>query len=462
MQRILFAAVLTLPLLAPPTADASQPDRRSPNVLLILVDDLGYGDLSSYGATDLDTPHIDRLVARGMRFSKFYANCPVCSPTRAALLSGCYPDAVGVPGVIRTYSDSSWGLLSRDAVLLPAVLKTADYRTAMVGKWHLGLAEPNVPNARGFDFFHGFLGDMMDDYYDHRRSGQNYMRLDRTVIDPKGHATDLFTDWTCRWLKQHQRKQPFFVYLAYNAPHFPIQPPEDWLGRYKAKHPDVAEKRARNAAFIEHLDDAIGKVLAALRQSGHADNTLVIFTSDNGGSLPHAQSNGSLAGSKQDMLEGGIRVPMCAVWPGRIEPGSSSDRVALTMDLYATVCEAAGAECPKSIDGRSILPTLLGKSQPAEDRDLFWVRLEGGRRYHGTPYYAVRRGDWKLLQNTADEPFRLYNLAADPKETTDVAASRPEIRDRLKRALDAHIARCSKVPYRLPDGSGPGEIIRSR
>lgn len=441
-------------------AGESAPPR--PNVLLILVDDLGYGDLSSYGATDLQTPHIDRLVSRGMRFSAFYANCTVCSPTRAALLSGRYPDTVGVPGVIRTYPHNSWGLLSRDAVLLPAALKTVGYRTAMFGKWHLGLGEPNLPNLRGFDFFHGFLGDMMDDYWRHRREGQNYMRQNDQAIDPEGHATDLFTDGTCRYLRERGDTKPFFIYLAYNAPHFPIQPPEDWLDRYRARHPDVAEKRARNCAFIEHLDDGVGKVLRALEEAGHAGRTLVLFTSDNGGSLPHAQSNGWLNGGKQDMLEGGIRVPMCAVWPGQIQPGSRTDRVALTMDLYATICDAAGAGYDQSIDGRSILPTLLGRPQPPEDRYLVWVRLEGGRRYHGTPYYCVRHGDWKLLQNDPDEPMRMYNLKDDPKETIDVSQEHPQIRAELVEALEAHIERYREVPYRLPDGTGPGEIGQPR
>jgi arylsulfatase A-like enzyme len=459
MRRVLPAlALASLVLLGPVKATACGEAIDRPNVLVILVDDLGYGDLSSYGATDLATPHIDRLVERGVRMSRFYANCPVCSPTRASLLTGCYPDCVGVPGVIRTHSRNSWGYLAPDAALLPAVLKKGGYRTAMFGKWHLGLGEPNLPNLRGFDFFHGFLGDMMDDYYHHRRHGVNYMRRNRQTIDPEGHATDLFTQWTCDWLTQHRADAPFFIYLAYNAPHSPIQPPDDWLARYRAKHPNVPEKRAKLAALIEHLDDGIGRVIACLEETGHARNTLVLFTSDNGGSLPHGANNGPLAGGKQDMLEGGIRVPMCAVWPDHIKPGSRSDRVALTMDLFPTICEAAGARFDAPIDGRSILPTLLGKAQSPDDRPLFWVRLEGGRRYRGKPYYAVRHGDWKLLQNDAFEPFRLYDLANDSRETTDLAERRPEVFSKLKSALDAHLARCAEVPWRLPDGTGPGEI----
>jgi arylsulfatase A-like enzyme len=429
-----------------------------PNVVLILADDLGYRDLSSYGAKDLDTPNIDRLAARGMRFTSFYANCPVCSPTRAALLSGRFQDAVGVPGVIRTHSRNSWGYLAPDAVLLPAVLGEAGYATAMVGKWHLGLAEPNLPNLRGFQFFKGFLGDMMDDYWNHRRDGINYMRRNTETIDPEGHATDLFSQWAADWIKQHGAERPFFFYLAYNAPHSPIQPPEDYLQRYQAKHPNVDAKRAKLAAMVEHMDAGIGRVMQALDESGCAENTLVIFTSDNGGSLQFGSDNGPLAGGKQDMLEGGVCVPMCAVWPGRIAPGTTSGRVALTMDLFATVCEAAGAAVDHTIDGRSILPTLLGKPQPEDDRFLFWVRLEGGNRYQGKPYYAVRRGPWKLLQNDPSEPYRLYNLDNDLEETTDLAARHPEIAALLKTALDAHVAACADVPYRLPEDGGPGEI----
>ncbi|HIL71582.1 MAG TPA: N-acetylgalactosamine 6-sulfate sulfatase, partial [Verrucomicrobia bacterium] len=159
-----------------------------PNILMILVDDLGYGDLSSYGAKDLKSPNIDRLMTDGIRFNNFYANCPVCSPTRAALLTGRYPDRVGVPGVIRTHPEDSWGFLSRRAVLIPEVLKQVGYVSALIGKWHLGLTSPNTPMDRGFEEFHGFLGDMMDDYFHHRRFGNNYMRRNRNVIDPQGHA----------------------------------------------------------------------------------------------------------------------------------------------------------------------------------------------------------------------------------------------------------------------------------
>ncbi|HUG20300.1 MAG TPA: sulfatase-like hydrolase/transferase, partial [Planctomycetaceae bacterium] len=172
-----------------------------PNILLILADDLGYGDLSCYGATDLKSPHVDALAKQGLKFTNFYANCPVCSPTRAALLTGRYQEMVGVPGVIRTHADNNWGYLAEDAVLLPELLAQAGYTSGIVGKWHLGLESPNTPIERGFDFFHGFLGDMMDDYYNHRRHGINYMYRNRTEIDPEGHATDLFSQWAVDYIK---------------------------------------------------------------------------------------------------------------------------------------------------------------------------------------------------------------------------------------------------------------------
>lgn len=439
----LGAAALAMPrwLIAGVKAQASKP-----NIVLILADDLGYGDLSGYGAKDLKTPHIDNLVAKGMRFDNFYANCPVCSPTRASLLTGRYPDLVGVPGVIRTHLRNNWGYLAPQAVLLPKLLKRAGYHTAIVGKWHLGLEPPNIPNVRGFDHFHGYLGDMMDDYYNHRRHGINYMRLNNKEIDPKGHATDLFSQWAIDYIKERSRsKQPFFLYLAYNAPHTPIQPPKEWFKKVKEREKNISDKRARLVALIEHMDDGIGKVIASLKDNSLDNNTFIIFTSDNGGQLNVGANNGPLRAGKQDMYEGGIRVPMCAVWPSKIKAGSRGDRVALTMDLFPTICEAAGTAVDYEIDGRSILPELLGKSRPAEDRFLFWVRREGGH-YGGRAYYAARYGDFKLVQNSPFEPLELYNLKDDPKEQNPLGRKHP-MYNKLFTALRNHIIEAGAVPW---------------
>jgi arylsulfatase A-like enzyme len=436
---------------ARPGANSAEIVAVRPNVLVILADDLGYGDLSCYGATDLQTPNIDRLVASGLRFDSFYANCPVCSPTRAALMTGRYPDLVGVPGVIRTHRANNWGYLSPQAVLLPQRLKHAGYHTALVGKWHLGLTAPNTPNERGFDHFHGFLGDMMDDYCSHRRHGFNYMRLNDKEIDPEGHATDLFAQWAIDYLGERSQKkdQPFFLYLAYNAPHTPIQPPTEWLRRVKQRETGIEDKRAALVALVEHLDAGIGKVMDTLKETGLAENTLVIFTSDNGGQLSVGGTNGPWRAGKGDMYEGGLREPACAVWPGRITSGSRSDRIVLTMDLFPTICAAAGARIEHEIDGRSILPTLLGQSQPEENRLLFWVRREGGGPYGGRAYYAARQGDFKLLQNSPFEPMELYNLKDDPKEEKPLARKHP-MYNKLFTALQGHIAQAGAVPWQRP------------
>lgn len=422
---------------------------KKPNILLILADDLGYGDLGSYGAPDIQTPHIDSLVRAGMRFSHFYANSSVCSPSRAALLSGRYPERVGVPGVIRTMPDDNWGYLSPTAVLLPSVLKKNGYHTALVGKWHLGLESPNLPNDRGFDLFHGFEGDMMDDYYTHRRHDRNYMRLNRQPISPTGHATDLFTQWAVDYLQQRaDQASPFFLYLAYNAPHDPIQPPANWLAKVKTRQPGISEKRAKLAALIEHMDDGIGKVIQTLRAKGLYDNTLIVFVSDNGGKLFDGASNGPLRSGKGHMYEGGIRIPACVVWPGKVTAQRQSQQPLLLMDLFPTLVEASGTTVGHPIDGQSFLPILLKKSQtPVPERPLFFIRREGGDGYNGKTTDAVRIGDWKLLQDSPYSPLELYNLKDDPQEKSNQAAERPDEFKRLEKLMREHTRLGGAIPW---------------
>ena len=425
-----------------------------PNIILILVDDLGYGDLSCYGATDLRTPNIDRLVSDGIRLDSFYANCPVCSPTRAALLTGRYPDIVGVPGVVRTYLSENFGYLLPEAVMLPEILGRAGYHTACIGKWHLGLVSPNIPNDRGFDHFHGFLGDMMDDYYGHRRHGFNYMRQNYELIDPTGHATDLFTEWGIEYVQQRVKSnKPFFMYLSYNAPHTPIQPPKEWLDKIKERENGIDGKRAKLVALIEHLDDGIGRLIGAIREAGIYENSLIMFVSDNGGQVGIGGSNGELYGSKGQMYEGGLRVPFCAVWPEKIERGLRNSKcVAMTMDLFPTICEVAKASFRHEIDGESILPVLLNQSERLGNRYMFWVRREGGD-YGGRAFYAARDGDWKLLQNNAFEPMRLYNLAKDPHEQESLSKEKT-IYARLYGELQNHIMRSERVAWQRPIEQG--------
>jgi len=422
-----------------------------PNILCIMVDDLGYGDLSCYGGEDVRTPHIDRLAEKGLLFTDFHANCCVCSPTRASLMSGRYPELVGVPGVIRTHANNSWGYLSPDFPTLADKMKEAGYATALVGKWHLGLESPNTPNKRGFDYFHGFLCDMIDDYWKKTRHGINYMRRNEQEIDVSGHATDLFTQWAVDYIKtQAREKRPWFLYLAYNAPHTPTQPPPEWVERVKQRQPDMAPNRVGLVALVEHLDFGVGKVLDALEASPDAENTLVVFTSDNGGLLRQGASNGAFRGGKQDMYEGGIRVPTCMRWPLHTKPGSQTAYRALTMDLYPTFCEAAGVPVRHEIDGRSILSLLRGEPEQPSRRDLFYVRREGGNTYQGQDYYAMQRGPWKLLYNAPFQPLELYNLEHDPGEERNLAEQQQKIFGEMASALRAHIQKGGRVPWQPP------------
>jgi arylsulfatase A-like enzyme len=433
-----------------------------PNVVVILADDLGRADYSAFGTKELRTPNIDRIGREGMTFRNFYANSCVCSPTRAALLTGCYPDRVGVPGVIRDETPSnSWGFLAKDAVLLPERLRSVGYHSAIIGKWHLGIASPNTPIERGFDRFHGFLGDMMDDYWTHLRNGENFMRLDAQEIQPRGHATDLFTDWACRYLEERAgEKNPFFLYLAYNAPHGPIQPPLDWLEKVKAREPALEEKRAKFVALTEHMDSGVGRVLDTLDRLKLAENTLVFFTSDNGGSLPEGGTSGPWRSGKQHMYEGGIRVPALVRWPGRVAASSETSVAAMSMDIFATVCEVAAVHPVEALregaittDAVSFLPTLLGTEQAPLREDMYFVRREGGPPYMGKTIEAVVRGPWKLVFDSPFAPGELFHLERDPGEREELSAKEKVVFRDMGGVLRAHIQRGGSVPWQKPAGT---------
>ncbi|MFT6807810.1 MAG: arylsulfatase A-like enzyme [Saprospiraceae bacterium] len=423
-----------------------------PNVLVILTDDQGYHDVSYYGTKDIRTPHIDALATDGMIMDNFYANCPVCSPTRASLLSGRYPDVVGVPGVIRTYPEDNWGYLDPSISLLPDELKTLGYNTALIGKWHLGLEPPNIPTERGFDFFYGWLGDMMDDYWKKRRHDINYMRKNKDVIDPPGHATDLFTDWSVDYITQEAKNEdPFFLYLAYNAPHFPVQPPQEWLEIVKKREPQLSEKRANLVAFIEHLDDGIGKVINALKASGQYENTLIVFTSDNGGLLRAEANNGPYRDGKQSVYEGGLRVPTSVTWKGgNIPSGTRAAYKSITMDLYPTIVEAAGGVVDHPIEGKSFLKVLQGEEMSDKDRTLYYVRREGNNRYGGLTIQAVERNGWKLLQNSPFAPQELYYLPNDQMESNNLITIEVDKYKEMNKIMMKHLQEAGQVPWQAP------------
>lgn len=426
-----------------------------PNFLIIYTDDLGYGDVSTYHPSDCHTPNIDKLAAEGMLFQNMRANCTVCSPSRAALLTGRFPDRVGVPGVIRTNPDDSWGYLAPGIPTIGNELKKVGYHTAVIGKWHLGLDSPNTPNERGFDLFQGFLGDMMDSYTTHLRQGHNYMRRNAEVINPKGHATDIFAGWTADYFRERAKEQqPFFLYLAFNAPHFPIEPTEEWVAKVKARAPQLDEKRAMNVALVEHLDDRIGKLLAVLKETGLDQNTVVAFGSDNGGSLPHAQNNDPWRDGKTSHYDGGLRVPFMVRWPGHIKAGSRSDYAGLNFDLFPTFLELAGAKASPDIDAISLVPILNGGTIETP-RDLYFVRREGGAAYGGKSYEAIIRGEWKLMQNTPYSPLELFNLKNDPQEKTNLIGKAPKVFKELSTALRTHVQIGGATPWQKPETHKP-------
>ena len=417
---------------------------QAPNIVYILVDDLGYGDLSSYGASDINTPAIDKLAKEGKLFTRAYANSTVCSPSRAAILSGNYPDRVGVPGVIRQFKDNDWGNLVNDFISLPQALKTSGYKTALIGKWHLGLESPDIPNERGFDYFKGFLGDMMDDYNNHLRGGVNWMRENLLEISPKGHATDLFTQWSIDYIEKNKSsKNPFFLFLNYNAPHSPIQPPKKWLNSVIKRERNASEGRQKLIAFIEHLDDSVDKVINSLENNNLLDNTIIIFTSDNGGALHYSASNKPFNGGKGNMLEGGIRIPCIVKWSNVIKPGVVNDPIML-MDFYPTLVNISREFNDYNLPSKNILPLLKDEELSYDSRFMVWIRREG-HVFGGRDFYAISNGRFKLLQNSPFEPYKLYDLEKDPFEENPI--ENKEVKSLLLKKLTKHIQVSGNIPW---------------
>ncbi len=449
MVKNKFTKPLLLLLLMPVMMFA-QP--KKPNIIVILVDDLSFNDVSYYNKGDVRTPHLDGLCRDGIRFDSFYANSPVCSPTRASLMTGRYPDAVGVPGLIRYYKFDNWGYLKPDVPLMPGILKRYGYTTALIGKWNLGLESPNLPGQKGFDYFHGWLEDMMEDYYDHKRHGINFMREDKDVIYPQGHATDIFTDWSVDYIrKASQKPDPFFLYLAYNAPHFPVQPPKESYDRVLARQPGIDPKRAKLVALIEHLDDGIGRVVKALKESDQYDDTLILFMSDNGGNLDDLANNNPYRNGKQSMYEGGIRIPAFASWPARIPKGTSSNEKLMTMDVLPTLEAIVSGREGNGYDGTSFAGILFDSKTKMGERPLYFVRREGGVRYGGNDYHALIYQGWKLLQNDPYSPLELYHLENDPYEKVNLAGKEPQRINTLNKLLMTYIQKGGQTPWQQPE-----------
>lgn len=425
-------------VIARPDRLLAQPARR-PNLLFILCDDLGYGDVSAFGRPDYETPNIDRLVAEGVRFTNAYTAASTCTPTRVAWATGRYPQRQD-PDLQRPMG---WGTaqggvptygLAADVPTIPRMLKRAGYDTALVGKWHLGFKPEFSPLRHGFDEFFGIKGGGAD-YFTHtgRRDIPELHEGD-VPVERVGYLTDLLSERASEYVTR-RRSNPFYLSLHYNAPHWPWEGPTDTHGD-SVPHDFVAggsQKIFRE--MMRSLDTGIGRVLAALRRAGRERDTLVIFTSDNGGE--RYSYNWPWSNGKFTLYEGGIRVPGAMRWPGRVPAGRTCDQLTITMD-WTTTMLAAGSASTAASDGIDLLPCALG-ARPV-DRTLFWRQPDPIQ----TPHAAARRGNWKYLRAGTEE--FLFDLSVDPGEKADVKARHPAVLGELRQAWEAWNAQM--VPVR--------------
>lgn len=421
--------ILVLVLLGlAPRAEAQSNDFRKPNVVLIITDDMGWADVASYGASDVKTPNIDSLGRDGVRLTDFYANGVLCTPTRAGLISGRYQQRYGLEVALPGRSELGLPATGRS---LPQLLKDNNYATALVGKWHLGYRPHNSPNAHGFEYFFG-LKSGYHDYYTHRGgNGEPDLWENEQAMEVTGYMTDLITDRAVKFIERNAGRS-FFIEVAYNAPHWPYQVPDSpSVAPLNARHVMPSDgptsTRADYVAMVERVDGGVGELLLTLNRLGVANNTIVIFTNDNGGEW--LSNNGPLFNRKWTVWEGGIRVPALIRWPGRIPARKVSNQVGITMDLTASILAATGTVVPVEarLEGMNLFPILEGK-MPEVERTLFW-RTSAGNRLQK----AVRRGDWKLVID-GNHTF-VFNVRTDLSERQDLSARRQDVAQKLRPLL---------------------------
>ncbi len=423
----LMSLLLVPPILAALSSPVVFPQRRAsqqrPNVVLILTDDIGYGDLGCYGAPDIKTPNIDRLAKEGVRLTDFYA-ASQCTPTRAALMTGRYQQRVGLERALG--SQGAWldeGLRAKGRSL-PLLLKNNGYATGLIGKWHLGYKLEFGPNAHGFEYFFGFLSGYID-YYTHTRGGDGSADLfeNGLPVQENGYMTDLITARAVKFIER-SATHPFFLEIAYSAAHWPFQPPNQYSkapnnASFQGPSDTPPATRKDYVAMLERADEGVGDILRTLDKLALARNTLVIFTNDNGGEW--LSRNTPLFHRKDTLWEGGIRVPAIFRWPGQLPAGKTSQQAGITMDISASILAATETRVPDDtrLDGIDILPIFAGRA-PLIERTFFWRINVASREQR-----AVRRGDWKLLVDGDD--LLLFNLRSDIGERHDVARQRPDV-----------------------------------
>jgi N-acetylgalactosamine-6-sulfatase len=425
------------------TASAAAPAVAKPNIVLFLADDLGYGDIACYGAPDIRTPHVDGLARQGVRFTSYYSNAPDCTPTRTALLTGRYQHRVGglecalgignvgrYDDAIRLAGQHELGLPANRSVLARG-LKEAGYATAICGKWHLGYEPKFLPLRHGFDRFFGILGGNADYFRHVEESALPILYDNDKPVERAGYLTHLFADEAVRFVRERNREQPFFRYLPFTTPHSPYQGPNDSAVKVSEENFNKGT-RAKYIEMVEDMDRQIGRVLAALRDQGLEENTLVLFASDNGGTGPGR--NAPLSGRKGGLFEGGIRVPLVVRWPGQLKPGTESPQPCLTMDLTASLLRAGGAELTgRTLDGIDILRHVEDGAADIPRR-MFWRARRGERTWK-----AARDGSLKYVRQADGDKVQewLFDVIADPAEKQDLLARRPDDAARLRKLLVA-------------------------
>jgi arylsulfatase A-like enzyme len=400
---------------------AKQDNRRRPNIVVIVSDDQGYADSSCYEhPKEVDTPNIDRLADEGVRFTNGYASGYVCAPTRAGLMTGRYQQRFG----FYTAGDSRIGMPLKE-ITVADLLKKEGYATACFGKWHLGIEPEYHPMKRGFDEFYGFLGHGAHDYFKLGITDEytSIYRNEKPVNDT-GYLTNNFAREAVSFI-EHNKNKPFFFYLPFNAVHWPLQALQKHIERFNTGDPN----RDIYLGMLVCMDEAIGRVLDALKRTGADDNTLIVFFSDNGGARRNLANNGALRDYKHSVYEGGIRVPFIVRWLEQLPKGKTCDEPVISLDVMPTVCAAVGAKLPddRVYDGRNMLPVLRGQSKESLHEALFW--------YDGTDQWAVREGKWKLLSQKGS--MELYDLKTDMSEKNDLSKENPQIVTRLQQTFKA-------------------------
>ena len=424
---------------------------RRPNFVVFMTDDQGYGDLSCMGNTDFRTPNIDAVAEQGARFTNWYSGSPVCSPSRASLLTGRYPGNAGVRAILAGHRKATG--LTAQVPTIAAAVKELGYQTAIVGKWHLGLQEQSRPNQNGFDYFYGFMAGCID-YYSHifywsMADGKtdpthDLWENDHEFYDNGKYFTEMVTDKAVEKIRQMNREEePFFLYVAYNAPHYPMHAPRKYLDRF----PELPADRRIMAAMISAVDDGVGQIVDELKRQGILEDTVIFFQSDNGpsresrnwmdgrGDPYYGGKPGGLKGHKFSLFEGGIRVPGIFCWPGHIPGGQVIDEPCAAMDVFPTLLTMAGGDPSQyQLDGMDISDVLL-HGAPSPHEELYWEMEQ---------QTAIRQGKYKLVLNgqlvesePAQAPVFLSDLSVDPGETVNLAEKMPELTQELTRKATA-------------------------